>query len=234
MAEDKYYTYKRNDVQQLLPERLGRVLDVGCAQGVLGAACRERGADTVTGIELTPENAAIAEKTLDCVLCGDIETMELPFEPGAFDTIICADVLEHLRDPWAMLRRLAGLLAPGGALVASVPNIAHYSVVLKLLTGNWTYEQQGLLDLTHLRFFGPGSLGDLFQGCGLGVEQVAFTMNDEDRHFFERADASKIISAVKSMYESLRPDVNTSPLDQLDTGFFFIYQFIVRAVRRDD
>ena len=234
MNQDDYYSSARKDLQTMLPEKLGRVLDVGCGRGHLGADCKNLGASEVVGIEITEENAEAAKQRLDEVLCGNIESMDLPLAPGSFDTILCADVLEHLVDPWTTLRRLRDLLTPTGCVVASIPNIAHYSIILKLLTGTWRYEDAGLLDRTHLRFFAPGELQDFFAGAGLVPEKLGFTINDEDKAIMPGADSEKIIAAVRDIYAAFRPDVDTSPLSGMDTNLFFVWQFMVRAVRTQD
>jgi SAM-dependent methyltransferase len=102
---------------------------------------------------------------------GDAEELDLEAELGGerFDAILFADVLEHLRDPAALLRRVRPFLAEGGTVVASIPNIAHASVRLSLLGGSWRYREQGLLDETHLRFFTREGIEDLFESSGYVV-----------------------------------------------------------------
>jgi len=107
----------------------------------------------VVGIECDPAQAARARERLDQVLVGDAETLTLPFPPGVFDCIICADVLEHLRDPWAFLARIRPLLAAQGLLLASIPNVQFVQVLWELVQGRWAYQPAGILDRTHLRFF---------------------------------------------------------------------------------
>lgn len=160
----------------LLVGRGRRVLDLGCADGSLGRALASRDC-TVTGVELDPAAAREAQEVLDEVVVGDLETLDLAatFAGRQFDAIVCGDVLEHVRDPAAVLRAAAGLLAPGGSIVASVPNVAHGGVRLALLGGDWTYQDRGLLDRTHLRFFTRTSLLRLFQEAGLVPLEVRRT-----------------------------------------------------------
>ena len=106
---------------------------------------------------------------------ADVESAELPWPPGAFDAIICADVLEHLRDPCGALRRLRSLLAPAGWMIVSVPNVAHWSVRLRLLAGRFDYQPSGVLDEGHLRFFTRGTARQLMSQAGLTVEWEAVT-----------------------------------------------------------
>lgn len=148
------------------------MLDVGCGQGILGAALKRRGAERVVGIELNPVAAEVARGVLDDVLVCDVEQTELPFEHGSFDVLLYGDVLEHLVDPWAVLRAHRVLLRPGGRVIVSVPNIGYWEVIRDLLRGRWEYASHGTLDATHLRFFTRRGLEALIRGAGLEVESV--------------------------------------------------------------
>ncbi len=162
-----YYANARDNLARLVPPRSKRVLDVGCGQGLTGALLRSSLGAEVVGIEIHEEIAREASKHLDRVLTGDIEEMDLPFETGYFDCIILADVLEHLIDPWATLRKLVRYLNPEGAVIASIPNIRNLAVVKTLLDGSWRYEEQGILDRTHLRFFALSDMVALFEQAGI-------------------------------------------------------------------
>jgi len=148
-----YFDLPRPEVVDLIPTTARRVLDIGCGAGALGELLKQRQSAEVVGIELQLEAAAIASTRLDWVLVQSIEDPTVEFAAGSFDCIVCADVLEHLRDPEVVLERIRGWLAEGGTLVASIPNVRHHSVVTSLLEGNWTYEAAGLLDGDHVRFF---------------------------------------------------------------------------------
>ena len=153
-----------------MPPECRRVLDVGCGAGHLGRLLKERG-HHVTGIELVPEVAAEAAKCLDAVVLVDVES-ELPFHPASFDAVVLADVLEHLVDPWRVLREIVPLLAPHGVVVASIPNVQNQHIVRKLLRGRWDYTDHGILDHGHLRFFTLKTARDLFARAGLRVTHV--------------------------------------------------------------
>lgn len=147
-----------------------RVLDVGCATGDVAAALQERGCHVV-GIELDPVAAERARPRCEHVVVGDVETMDLAeaLERRRFDVILCLDVLEHLRDPVATLRRLVPFLDDGGRVVASIPNVAHGALRLSLLAGRFAYVDCGLLDRTHLHFYDAESVDRLFADAGLYV-----------------------------------------------------------------
>ncbi len=167
-----YFRYARTEIEPLLPPAPRRVLDVGCGAGATSAWLRSvRPIAYAAGIELMPAAAVDARRVLDQVVVGNIDAMALPFPEASFDLILTLDILEHLFDPWAVIRRLTPLLAPGGCLIASIPNIAHYSVSLPLLRGRWQYSGSGLLDSTHLRFFVESTAVALVQAGGLVVDR---------------------------------------------------------------
>jgi len=150
-----------------------RVLEFGCATGYMSQALRDRLGATVVGVELDAESARLAEEHADRVLVGDAEMLDLEAELGGerFDAILFADVLEHLRDPAALLKRVRPFVDEGGVVVASIPNVAHAAVRLALLGGSFRYREQGLLDETHLRFFTREGIQDLFETSGYLITQ---------------------------------------------------------------
>src|SRR5437773_1745438 len=156
-----------------LVEPGSRVLEFGCATGYMSQALCDRLGATVVGVELDAEAARLAEESCERVLVGDAEELDLEAELGGerFDAILFADVLEHLRDPASLLRRVRPLVADGGLVIASIPNVAHAAVRLSLLGGTFRYREQGLLDETHLRFFTREGVQDLFEGSGYLITQ---------------------------------------------------------------
>lgn len=167
----EYYSCTRPEIQQLVKPTARRILDVGCAVGMLGYELKQKLDAEVWGVEFMPMAAKQAGKRLDRVLQGPIEKM-LPLLPdGYFDTIIMADVLEHLTDPWQVLTDIRKKLATGGEIVASIPNVRYWSVVKSLLEGRWQYEDAGILDRTHLRFFTKHDAVMLFETAGYMVNR---------------------------------------------------------------
>ncbi|HEX4130754.1 MAG TPA: class I SAM-dependent methyltransferase [Pirellulales bacterium] len=152
-----------------------RVLDVGCATGRVLSHFKRRGAEFVAGVEIFPGVAEEARRNADVdeVVTGDIESEELPWPEQSFDLVIASFVLEHVSDPWAVLRKLRKLTAPGGQLIGALPNVRHVSVLLPLLcTGKWKYEDQGIMDWTHLRFFTRSTICELLESSGFEPRQV--------------------------------------------------------------
>jgi len=165
-----YFSHARPEILALIPDSARRVLDVGCGAGRLGDALKARQQAEVWGIELNDQAAELARQRLDQVVVGDVETLDVDFEPATFDAVVCGDIVEHLREPDRLLRRAREWLAPDGCLIASIPNVRHHSVVCSLLQGNWTYELAGLLDRTHLRFFTRREIEKLFVRAGFAIE----------------------------------------------------------------
>ncbi|HZV04499.1 MAG TPA: class I SAM-dependent methyltransferase [Gemmataceae bacterium] len=170
---DYYYDQARPEVAALVPPECRRVLEVGCAGGQLGRLLRERG-HHVTGIELVPDMAESARRWLDRVVTADVERDGFPFPPASFDAVIFADVLEHLVDPWRVLREAALVLADDGVIVASVPNVQNIDVLRRLLHGRWDYRERGILDIGHLRFFTLHSIRALFTQAGLAIVHIGY------------------------------------------------------------
>lgn len=150
-----------------------RVVELGPATGYMSRAMTDNHC-TVFGIEIDEEAAEQAREHCANVFVRDLDRLEdqarLPLW-GA-DVIVAADVLEHLTDPVRCLRYVKRWLTPGGYVVASVPNVAHGSVRLALLAGHWDYQEHGLLDRTHLRWFTLDTLVPLFGDAGYAIEGI--------------------------------------------------------------
>jgi len=172
------YIGARPDILNLIPPSVKYVLDVGCSTGILGKQIKSMISDSIeiTGIEFNSSMAKIAERQIDKVITADIEAINLLdyLQPSYFDCIICADILEHLRDPWKIIQQLVEYLKRDGVIIASIPNIRHYSSVNNLLfKGYWPYRDRGIHDRTHLRFFTKKNIIELFQDAGLNIDRMA-------------------------------------------------------------
>src|SRR5262249_50822429 len=145
------------DLLRLLPREARVIVEVGCGSGALGAAFKRiNPAARYLGIERHAPAAFQAGGGLDRGVLGDAgltTPQQLGITPGEVDVLVYGDVLEHLADPWALLRQQVPWLRPGGLVLACVPNVQHWSVLAELLRGRWRYRDEGLLDRTHLRFF---------------------------------------------------------------------------------
>ena len=170
-----YYGQERAELVSRLPRPLGRVLDVGCGEGGAGRRLREAGATWLAGVELDPVAAAVAAGAgYDEVATGPVEE-ELGRLTPPFDTILLYDVLEHLVDPWGLLRRLHEVAAAGARVHVSLPNARHWTLVRDLLLrGTFGYTPAEHRDVTHLRWFTRRDLVELLESTGWSVEEVDF------------------------------------------------------------
>lgn len=150
-----------------------RVLDLGCSVGQLARHLVDRGC-TVVGVELDAAAAAQAEAWCEQVHAADLDLTDVGAMLAAerFDVVVAADVIEHLRDPASLLRSVRPLLGDTGVLVATVPNIAHGSARLALLTGRFEYADLGIMDRTHLRFFTRATLTELLRITGYELVSI--------------------------------------------------------------
>ena len=184
-----------------------KVLELGCSTGFMSRVLRERGCHVVA----VEEDAAAAERARpSCarVIVGDVERLDLGRALGKarFDVIVAADVLEHLKDPLRLLRGLKRFLADDGWVVASLPNVAHGSVRLALLGGEFRYNPTGLLDRTHLRFFTRDSLQKLFDDAGFLIghlERHEMRIEDSEVSFDRAAIPPALVEAVSRDREAL-------------------------------
>lgn len=151
-----------------------RVLEVGCSTGYLSEALHRQGC-RITGVEIDPSAAEAARQWCERLIIGDIETLDLAPLGSGYDVILLADVLEHLRDPVAALRRLRPLLGSNGYVVISVPNVANWAMRLGLLAGRWNYTDRGILDRTHLRFFTSKTIRAALADGGFSIRTFDLT-----------------------------------------------------------
>ncbi|CAI2718633.1 glycosyltransferase [Nitrospina watsonii] len=217
----KYYQYVRHDVIELIPGNVCSVLEVGCGAGRTGQFVREKFNAYVAGIELDPDAAKEARVVLDDLVQGDIETMDVPYPEGSFDCILFADVLEHLKDPLAVIRKYKNLLTAGGSMVASIPNVQFYEVVHQLIEGNWTYQDEGILDRTHLRFYTFKEIEKLFREAGLEIESITENLVPQ---------AKGLEGGNKDSLQIGRLQI--SGLSEEEIRRFFVYQYKVVAKKK--
>lgn len=174
MKPEGYFASDRAELVRQLPSPVGRVLDVGCGEGRTGASLRQAGATWIVGIELDKAAATAAAESYDQVREGPVES-ELDAIDGPFDTILLYDVLEHLVDPWELLRRLHGVAAPGARVHVSIPNARHWTLLRDLaLRGTFGYTPAEHRDATHLRWFTRSDLVELLESTRWAVDAVAF------------------------------------------------------------
>ncbi len=173
--DPRYHTNPRYEIMSFINEPPGTVLDIGCGGGATGRLVKEKFPGTrVVGIEINGSAAEHARGVLDHVVCAGVDDIDpahdLPDERIA--TVLLLDVLEHLYDPWRALQRIRSWLAAGTRVIASVPNVRNLATLSELAGGRFEYAENGVLDVTHVRFFTRDSLRDLFEQTGFDVRRI--------------------------------------------------------------
>jgi 2-polyprenyl-3-methyl-5-hydroxy-6-metoxy-1,4-benzoquinol methylase len=166
------YIGLRRDLIDLMPAAVSRVLDVGCAQGAMGRYLKQTYGAEVWGIEYDEGMLPEAQKHLTGVWKGDLNRQSITSFPHetVYDLILFGDILEHLMDPWTVLREAGSLLKKDGHIITSIPNVNHFSTLFSLLfLQKWPYRKRGIHDRTHMRFFSRRNLTGLFRDAGLKV-----------------------------------------------------------------
>lgn len=186
MYEDKrtnYFSNIREDLIALIPKafRACNVLEIGCGNGATLKKLKEIGiAGTTTGIELflSKDNSY---HTIDHFIAEDVEKFVFPPNMyNSFDIILLGDVLEHLIDPWAALKKASSLLKAEGRIIVSLPNIRYYSVLKSIIfNGDFRYEEEGILDKTHLRFFCRKNIIELLEKSDLKIDIITSAFDQE-------------------------------------------------------
>jgi len=170
-----YHENPRVEIASFINEPPGVVLDIGCGGGATGKLIKAKFPGTrVVGIELNPHAAAYARQFLDVVICESIDTVDLAQHVGGLKvgTVLLLDVLEHIYDPWRTLLRVREWLAPNTRVLASVPNIRNLANLDQLAAGHWNYGANGVLDVTHVRFFTRESLRAMFEQTGYLIDHM--------------------------------------------------------------
>lgn len=216
MNNAEYFDNKRTELLDFMPLQYKKVLEIGCGNGNFRINCSDD--CEYWGVEPNPEAAAKAEQQLTRVLLGFYEDVHERLPDGYFDLIVCNDVIEHLPDHEVFLKKIKSKLATNGVLIGSVPNIRFLPYLLSLLCAkDWRYEDSGVLDRTHLRFFTEKSLKQTFIDAGYDIEK-----------FSGINPIKKRWGSVRKIFRSLKTLMQLSVLGA-DASFM---QFAFRIVRR--
>jgi O-antigen biosynthesis protein len=193
-----------------------RVLEIGCAAGAMTRQLVNREC-SVVGVEIEAVAAAQARQFAERVLVTDVEALDFGEEFGEeqFDAVVFGDVLEHLRDPAAVLSRSRAVLSDTGYVVMSIPNVAHGDLRLALLRGEFRYRPIGLLDSTHLRFFTRASVEELLRNGGVVPLSI------------ERLEKPLFTTELELKREDFDPDLVAQIQVEPEA---LTYQFIIKAV----
>jgi SAM-dependent methyltransferase len=220
MQQTPVHDQHNPDLLKYMPLNARRIVEVGCSSGALARAYKKLNPDAhYIGVEIDDSYAELAREHCDEVLAFNIEDAESSFlgEQLGGDCWVFGDVLEHLRDPWQVLAKIRSILPAGGSVVACIPNAQHWSVQARLSFGNFRYEDSGLFDRTHIRWFTRMTMLELFQGAGLTVDAgMARTFDEPQREQF--------LPAIRAMATAAGANPDMAVEDALPL------QFILRGI----
>jgi O-antigen biosynthesis protein len=194
------------------------ILEIGCGPGSQSKVFKEELECAVVGIEIDPARAENARNYCREVHVANLDTDDIGslLKGERFDVIVCADVLEHLKNPEAVLCKLKEFLRPDGYLVASIPNVTHASIVYAMIHGRFEYQSEGLLDSTHIRFFSCASALSLIEYSGYWVSELQKARSAPKHTEFKTTPISSEDKQILAIISSRNPDAET-------------YQFVVKA-----
>ena len=175
---DDYGELLREDIFRFIRQydNIDAALDVGCGFGTTNRYLKAMGCKKVYGIDIRDSHLKIAEKYSDEIYNCDVEKMDIPFEKKSLDYINFGDVLEHLYNPLLILKKFRETLKDDGFITVSLPNIRHFTLIIRLILGRWEYRPIGLLDETHIRFFTAREMINMFRKAGFEVVNARATL----------------------------------------------------------
>lgn len=166
-----YYDNIRHEMIKYLPKDVKKIIDIGCGNGAFALVLREQTKAETWGIEFMDAQAQVAAQKLDTVFSGPCENFIDELPDNYFDAIYFNDVLEHLVDPYMVLGKIKKKLAPNGVVISSIPNVRYHNTFVKVIFNkDWKYEDYGVMDRTHLRFFTGKSIKAMYEDLGYTVQ----------------------------------------------------------------
>ncbi len=220
----QYHNWARTELVGMFLHPPRKALDIGCAAGATGAYIKKQYPQAkVYGVELNRAAAEQAAKKQDGVFIGKFEDFDFEsygIAPGTLDTVIVADVLEHIYNPWDVLVRLKPYLSPDAQVVASIPNTRNLAVMNDLANGNWTYEPWGLLDVTHIRFFTLKEIRRFFHETGYRVTRLHHNLDARLADIFYNSQNKPLFNI--EFDKMVMKNVNQDELAELCTIQFYV------------
>lgn len=199
------------DLLKLIPADSKRIVEVGCSSGALAKEVKKHAPTChYIGVEIDSAFAELARRHCDECFVMDIETADHNFYASHSDRDcwVFGDTLEHLKDPWAVLEAIRGIIPKNGCIVVCLPNAQHWSLQVKLSVGDFRYEESGLLDKTHLRWFTRQTMLEMF-------EQTGFKFDTGFPRIFIEPNRERFLPLIEEMAKSAGADQQIAVSDAL-------------------
>ena len=223
MKQTPVHDHVNPDLLRFIPRDLARVVEVGSSSGALARAYKQLNpACHYVGVEIEPEYAELSRRFCDEVVVGNIERLDDIEFMGLLpaDAFVFGDVLEHLYDPWALLRRIRRHRAGKPVqVIACIPNAQHWSLQVNLSVGQFVYQDSGLLDRTHVRWFTRRTMIDLFTSSGFEVLEGC-------PRVFDEPDRARFLPHIEAMAQAVGGDAKQAVEDAIPL------QYVIRAIAR--
>jgi 2-polyprenyl-3-methyl-5-hydroxy-6-metoxy-1,4-benzoquinol methylase len=207
------------DLIDVLPINANRVVDVGCGLGVIAKEFHIRAnPNYYLGIEIVQKNAEIAKQYCSECIVGNIEEFnnETWSQLSNYDLWVFGDVLEHLYDPWSVLKKVRSILPEDGQIACCIPNAQHWSMQARLSIGDWRYADTGLLDRTHIRFFTRQTIVELMRDAGFEITEII-------PRYLHQPNADKFLDIIENMAATAGGDPKIARAEAS------VFQYIVKA-----
>ncbi len=223
MEQTPIHELHNPDLLKLIPPNCKRLIEIGCSSGALAREFKNNAPDAhYFGVEIDPSYATLASRFCDQTATLDIENADETFWSlvGDRDCWIFGDTLEHLQNPWLVLKRVYEVLPVGGVVVACIPNAQHWSLQVRLSIGDFRYEEAGLMDKTHLRWFTRQTMIELFS-------QAGFLLEDGLPRIFDEPQREAFLPIIGEMAKIAGVDPEVAIADSLPL------QYVIRAVKNN-
>jgi 2-polyprenyl-3-methyl-5-hydroxy-6-metoxy-1,4-benzoquinol methylase len=219
MQQTPVHEHHNPDLLKLIPPQSQKIIEIGCSSGALAREFKKINPGChYVGVEIDARYAELAKRHCDETAVVNLNTADTSFyeRHADKDCWIFGDVLEHLENPWNVLAQIRSNIPNNGSIVACIPNAQHWSLIARLSIGDFRYEDSGLLDRTHLRFFTRQTIIDLFSGA-------RFHIVDGCRRIFDEPNREKFLPIIGDLAKACGVDPNVAIDDALPL------QFVVRA-----
>lgn len=220
MDQTPVHHFHNEDLLRIIPQQSSNLIEVGCSSGALAKEFKIiNPLCNYFGVDIDPNYLTLANKYCDYTADINIEHADKTFfeDQKIRDCWIFGDCLEHLQDPWKILRKIRDVIPTNGCVVACIPNAQHWSIQVKLSVGDFRYENSGLMDKTHLRWFTRQTIVELFSHTGFKiVEGIPRIFNEPNKEPF--------IPLIGSLAQAAGFDPATAINDSLPL------QYVVKAI----